>query len=132
MCIRDRVEEAVQPKAEETIKNEETQDMKAEEQNAEEGKVAEKLEVEELPPNNTIYVNNLNEKIKLEELRESLKYIFGQYGEVVDISAKANLRMKGQAFIIYKDLDAAKKARKELNGFVLFDKPMVTASWSLL
>ncbi|KAM6564602.1 hypothetical protein CsatB_024600 [Cannabis sativa] len=37
------------------------------------------------PPNVTIYINNLNEKIKLDELKKSLKAVFSQFGKILDI-----------------------------------------------
>lgn len=36
-------------------------------------------------PNNTIYINNLNEKIKRDELKKSLYAVFVQFGQILDI-----------------------------------------------
>ena len=41
--------------------------------------------VPELPPNNTIYVNNVCEKIKIPALIIELKAIFNQFGPIVEI-----------------------------------------------
>ncbi|KAG9302451.1 hypothetical protein G9A89_006415 [Geosiphon pyriformis] len=76
-------------------------------------------------PNNTIYINNLNEKIKIPVLKKTLQTIFERYGEILDIIAHQNIRMRGQAFIVFKDEEDAAKAIKEVNGFTLKDKPMV-------
>lgn len=38
-----------------------------------------------LPANNTIYINNLNEKIKADELKKSLYAVFVQFGQILDI-----------------------------------------------
>lgn len=38
-----------------------------------------------LPPNHTIYINNLNEKIKNDELKKSLYAVFVQFGQILDI-----------------------------------------------
>ncbi|KAL1919271.1 uncharacterized protein VTP21DRAFT_1963 [Calcarisporiella thermophila] len=76
-------------------------------------------------PNNTIYINNLNEKIKLETLKKSLETIFNQYGTILSISAKASLRMRGQAFVVFENVESAEKAVKEVQHFPLFGKPMV-------
>ncbi|KAG0234919.1 hypothetical protein B0O80DRAFT_498201 [Mortierella sp. GBAus27b] len=73
----------------------------------------------------TLYINNLNEKIKLEVLKKSLRTIFGQYGDILDIVAHANVRMRGQAFVIFEDKDIAAKAMGEVQGFPLYGKPMV-------
>ncbi len=47
-------------------------------------------------PNHTIYINNLNEKIKKDELKKSLFAIFSQFGQILDIICCKALRLKGQ------------------------------------
>ena len=37
--------------------------------------------METAAPNNTVYINNLNEKIKKNDLKKSLYAIFSQFGE---------------------------------------------------
>lgn len=39
--------------------------------------------------------------------------------------AKKNLKAKGQAFVVFEDVEAAERAVKEVQGFELFDKPML-------
>ena len=39
----------------------------------------------EHPPNQTIYVNNISEKIKIPSLITELKAIFNQFGTIVEI-----------------------------------------------
>ncbi|KAI5785581.1 hypothetical protein DFH27DRAFT_264137 [Peziza echinospora] len=76
-------------------------------------------------PNNTVYIRNLEESISIPILKTTLESIFSQYGTIVDIVAKKNLRAKGQAFIVFDTIEAAEKAIREVQGFSLFDKPMV-------
>ncbi|RAL13989.1 U1A/U2B"/SNF family RNA-binding protein [Aspergillus homomorphus CBS 101889] len=76
-------------------------------------------------PNCTVYVRNLEERIKVDQLKESLEEIFSEYGNVIEIVAKTNLKAKGQAFVVFDSVDAASRAIDEINGFELFDKPMV-------
>ncbi|CAG8728994.1 274_t:CDS:2 [Racocetra persica] len=76
-------------------------------------------------PSNTIYINNLNEKIKLPALKNALKAIFEQYGEILDITARNTLRMRGQAFVVFKEQESAVNAVKGVQGFALHGKPMV-------
>jgi len=78
----------------------------------------------EIPPNKTIYINNLNEKVKKQELRKSLYAMFSQFGTVLDVVALKTLRMRGQAFIVFKDLAAATNARRSMQNFPFYDKPM--------
>ncbi|KAF7158423.1 hypothetical protein CNMCM5623_003426 [Aspergillus felis] len=70
-------------------------------------------------------VRNLEERIKIDQLKVALEEIFSEYGNVVEIVAKTNLKAKGQAFIVFDDVESATRAIEEVNGFELFDKPMV-------
>ena len=69
-------------------------------------------------------MKNLEERIKPEQLKEALNEIFSEYGNVIDLIAKRNLKAKGQAFIVFDDTDAATRAIEEVQGFELFEKPM--------
>jgi len=72
-------------------------------------------------------VRNLEERVKPEALKETLHAIFSDYGNIIDIVAKTNVRAKGQAFIVFDSPDAAQRAIEEINGFEIFDKPMALA-----
>ncbi|KIP03204.1 hypothetical protein PHLGIDRAFT_111164 [Phlebiopsis gigantea 11061_1 CR5-6] len=72
----------------------------------------------------TLYIQNLNEKIQIPVMKASLRGLFKSYGEVLDVVAHANLRMRGQAFVSFASVDAAQKALKEVRGFPLYSKPM--------
>ena len=59
--------------------------------------------------------------------------IFSEYGDIIDIVAKTNLKAKGQAFVVFEDIESAKRAVQEINGFELLGKPMVldfAKTWS--
>ncbi|KAK9778303.1 putative RRM domain-containing protein [Seiridium cardinale] len=75
----------------------------------------------------TVYVRNLEERVKPEPLREALEAIFSEYGNVIDIVAKTNLKAKGQAFVVFDNAESALKAIEEVQGFELFEKPMQVA-----
>ena len=70
-------------------------------------------------------VKNLEERIKVDQLKEALTEIFSEYGNVIDLVAKTNLKARGQAFVVFDDVDSATRAINEIQGFDLFDKPMV-------
>ncbi|KAI0714632.1 hypothetical protein C8Q76DRAFT_795491 [Earliella scabrosa] len=72
----------------------------------------------------TLYIQNLNEKIKIPVLKASLRGLFKSYGEVLDVVAHSNLRMRGQAFVSFESPEIARKALKEVRGFPLYSKPM--------
>ena len=39
-------------------------------------------------PKETLYLNNLNEKIKQNDLRHAIYFLFSQYGDIIDIITK--------------------------------------------
>ena len=99
----------------------------------------------------TLYIQNLNEKIKPEGsrhtlsvmytilnqyffpvLKASLHGLFKAYGEVLDVVAHNNLRMRGQAFVSFPSAEIAKKAMKDVQRFPLYSKPMVRGFRSML
>ena len=76
------------------------------------------LNANKIIQNETLYVNHLNEKIKTDLLRENLYYLFSQYGDVLEINMRKSRKMKGQAFIVYKDINDASRAKISLNNFL--------------
>ncbi len=70
-------------------------------------------------------MKNLEERIKIDDMKEALREIFSEYGNVVDLVAKTNLKAKGQAFVVFDDIESAERAIKEVQGFELFEKSMV-------
>ncbi|KAI0482121.1 RNA recognition domain-containing protein [Xylariaceae sp. FL0804] len=75
----------------------------------------------------TVYVRNLEERIKPAPLQEALTAVFSEYGRVVEIVAKTNVKAKGQAFVVLDRPEAAQLAADELQGFEIFGRPMHTA-----
>ncbi|KAI6047230.1 hypothetical protein EDC04DRAFT_601727 [Pisolithus marmoratus] len=75
-------------------------------------------------PNTTLYINNLNDKLKKEELRLQLYALFTTYGKVIDIVASKGPKMKGQAFLVFTDLASATTAMRACEGMMFYDKPM--------
>lgn len=59
------------------------------------------------------------------ELKKSLYAIFSQFGQILDILVARNLKMKGQAFVIFKEVNSASNALRSMQGFPFYDKPMV-------
>lgn len=60
-------------------------------------------------------------------MKEALLGVFSEYGNVIDIVAKTNLKAKGQAFVVFDKPESALAAIEEVQGFELFDKPMQVA-----
>jgi len=81
-----------------------------------------------VPPNNTVYVNNLNEKISRGELVDGLREVFGQFGKVLDITCYTKIkRCKGQAWVVMEETESASNAVAEMQNFIFFNKPLRVA-----
>ena len=78
----------------------------------------------DIAPKHTIYINNLNDRIKVETMKQSLHAAFSQFGPITDIVMRKSHRLRGQAFVIFRDIDSAAKALRTMQGFIFFDKPL--------
>ncbi|KAJ1637562.1 hypothetical protein T492DRAFT_950668 [Pavlovales sp. CCMP2436] len=72
----------------------------------------------------TVYVRNLNERVKLDAMKAALRTAFAPFGEVVDVNMRTAFRMRGQAFVSLESVEAAVKAVATMAGFELFGKFM--------
>ena len=61
------------------------------------------------------------------ELKRSLYALFSQFGQIVDIVAMKTSKMRGQAFVVFKELAASTNALRQLQGFPFYNKPMVSS-----
>ncbi|SCU79010.1 LAMI_0A06942g1_1 [Lachancea mirantina] len=77
---------------------------------------------EPVTPKRTLYVSNLNDKIKIATLRENLYLLFSTYGEVVNVAMSPKTR--GQAFVFLQKLDEANLALITLQDEPFFGKPL--------
>lgn len=75
-------------------------------------------------PKESVYVNNLNEKVNHVEMKKSLYAIFSQFGPIIDIVTMKNFKMRGQAFVVFRDVAAATSAVRQMQGFPFYGKPM--------
>lgn len=65
--------------------------------------------------------------MKPEVAAEALNAIFSEFGTIVDVVAKRNLKAKGQAFVVFENPEAALNAIEAVQGFELFGKQMKVA-----
>ncbi|CRG97457.1 U1 small nuclear ribonucleoprotein A, putative [Plasmodium gallinaceum] len=77
-----------------------------------------------IKPNETLYVKNLNDRIKPEEMKKNLKDLFKQYGIIKDIIVMKSFWRKGQAWIIYDTIESSTKALNAMQGYFLYGKIM--------
>lgn len=78
----------------------------------------------DIPPNQSIYVKNLNEKVKKEELKRSLYCLFSQFGRILDVVALRTPKLRGQAWICFSEITAASNAVRQMQNFPFYDKPI--------
>ena len=78
----------------------------------------------DIRPCHTLYLNNLNDKIKKDELKRSLFELFSQFGRILDIVAMKTPTTRGQAFIVFREISSANVAMRALNNFTFYDKPL--------
>jgi RNA recognition motif-containing protein len=57
---------------------------------------------------------------RAEELKEALYAIFSQFGQILDILAFRTLRMRGQAHVIFNELNSAATALRSMQGFPFY------------
>ena len=83
-----------------------------------------------------LYCTNLPDKLRKHDLRLSLYMLFSTYGTVLDVVAMKTEKMRGQAHIVFKDVQASTQAMRALQGVEFFGKQMVCsmhgAMWFLL
>jgi RNA recognition motif-containing protein len=51
--------------------------------------------------------------------------LFSTYGPVLDVVALKTMKMRGQAHIVYRDIQTATQAMRSLDGFEFFGMPLV-------
>lgn len=73
-----------------------------------------------------IHCQALNPLSLSPELKKSLYAIFSQFGPILDIVALKTLKMRGQAFVVFRDISGATNALRSMQGFPFYDKPMVS------
>jgi U2 small nuclear ribonucleoprotein B'' len=76
-------------------------------------------------PNATLYIKNIDWKVKKGLLRRALYSLFSRHGKVLDIIALRKDGLRGQAFVIMDSAAAATAALHAEQGFTFFGKDMV-------
>ncbi|CAN8099628.1 unnamed protein product [Discula destructiva] len=73
---------------------------------------------ESIPPNQTLYVRGVpSAKIQKDDLRATLYLLFSTYGPVLDVVALKTMKMRGQAHIVFRDIQTSTQAMRALDGF---------------
>merc|ERR1712190_103232 len=78
----------------------------------------------DIPPNQTIYIKNLHEKLSKEDTIKALYAMFGQFGKILDVVALKINKLRSQAWVAFADTSSAANAVKTMQSFLFFDKPI--------
>ena len=57
-------------------------------------------------------------------MKHSLFHLFSIHGDILEITVKRNLKMKGQAFIVFSNIENSMKAMQEYQNYTFFGKKM--------
>ncbi|KAI1499624.1 hypothetical protein F5X99DRAFT_410810 [Biscogniauxia marginata] len=83
------------------------------------------IKIPPIPPNQTLYVTNLpSAKINKSDLKTALYMLFSAYGPVLDVVALKTMKMRGQAHVVFRDIQAATQAMRSLDGFQFLGKDL--------
>ncbi|EPR57868.1 small nuclear ribonucleoprotein [Toxoplasma gondii TgCatPRC2] len=77
----------------------------------------------DVPPNQTLYCNNLNDKLHKQDLQACLYEFFSAYGLVLEVVVRGT-NMRGQAFVVFADLGSATAALRAAQGKDFLGKPL--------
>lgn len=77
-----------------------------------------------IPPNQTLYCRNLDDKVHQNDLIANLYEFFIPFGEVVGVKATHSKQMRGQAFVAFREQAAAAVAMKKCQGKHILGKPI--------
>lgn len=78
-----------------------------------------------LQPNATIYIKNIDWKVKKPLLRRALYSLFSRHGKVLEVITLRRDGLRGQAWIIFDEAASATAALQAEQGFTLFGRDLV-------
>ncbi|KAH8739956.1 U1 small nuclear ribonucleoprotein A [Cryptosporidium ryanae] len=76
------------------------------------------------PANKTLYCKNLNDKINKKDLKLLLFELFIQHGIIEKITIRGGNKYRGQAFILFQDINSAINAKNSIDGRNILGKPI--------
>ncbi|QIW96778.1 hypothetical protein AMS68_002296 [Peltaster fructicola] len=77
-----------------------------------------------MPPAQSLYIQNLPQQLHKEDLRRALYMLFSTHGSVLDVTAMKTRRMRGQAHVLFRDVQTATQAMRACQGFDFFGREM--------
>lgn len=83
-----------------------------------------KMPKQVIPPNQTVFVSNLSEKLKKDDLKSALYSLYSQFGPILDVNIMKTVKMRGQAFVVFESLTSASEAVRQTQGFLFYNRPI--------
>ncbi|KAF2456709.1 hypothetical protein BDY21DRAFT_259765, partial [Lineolata rhizophorae] len=71
-----------------------------------------------------LYLSNLDDKIHKTQLKRQLYFLFTRHGSILDIVNLKTAKMRGQAHIVFKDVQSSTAAMRALQGFNFLGREM--------
>jgi U2 small nuclear ribonucleoprotein B'' len=81
----------------------------------------------DIPPNQSLFVKNLNQSTKLPDLKACLYEAFSRYGDIHEIVASGAAGKRGYAFVVFTEITMATAALRALNTKPFLDRPLEIA-----
>mmetsp|Transcript_11200 Transcript_11200/g.14130 ORF Transcript_11200/g.14130 Transcript_11200/m.14130 type:complete len:249 (+) Transcript_11200:127-873(+) len=78
-------------------------------------------------PNATLYVSNIDWKIKKPILRRALHTLFSRHGKILEIITLRKQGLRGQAWVVFSSVATATAALQAEQNFTFFDKNLKIA-----
>ncbi|KAF2084257.1 hypothetical protein K490DRAFT_49682, partial [Saccharata proteae CBS 121410] len=78
-------------------------------------------------PSRRLYCQNLPDKIRKAKLRRAMYILSASYGPVLDVVALKTDKMRGQAHVVFRDIQCSSQALRALQGHELCHKEMRVA-----
>ncbi|KAL7563077.1 hypothetical protein ACA910_022570 [Epithemia clementina (nom. ined.)] len=78
-----------------------------------------------IQPNATLYIKNIDWKVKKPLLKRAFYSLFSRHGKVLEVIVLRRDGLRGQAWVIMEDVQAATAALQAENGFTFFEKDLV-------
>lgn len=79
-----------------------------------------------IPPSQSLYLQNLPEKLQKHDLKRNLYMLFSTYGPVLDVTAVKTSKMRGQAHVLFRDANTATQAMRHTQGMDFFGRELVS------
>ncbi|GBG34589.1 U1 small nuclear ribonucleoprotein A [Hondaea fermentalgiana] len=73
-------------------------------------------------PSHTLYLRGLEEKVHPDRIKLMLYTAFSRYGTILDIVCSRRNKLRGQAWIIFKEVLQATEAKKAMTGATMYGK----------